>query len=108
MNGLGEDSSRRRRGARRDEVLANLGLTCAADPEMNLAGRQGFFWPISRNPTKTGHFRVNLVAPAIWHLRLLSSAFVYWRLFASCARVMTLAMTLAANDFQSSLRENLW
>jgi hypothetical protein len=47
----------------------------------------------------TGCLRVNLVGPAIWRFRLLSSAFVEWRSFSSCASAMALAMTLDAKDF---------
>ena len=52
---------------------------------------------------KTGGLRVNLVRLAIWRFRLLSSAFVYSRLFSSCASAMTLAMTLGAKDFPNLL-----
>jgi hypothetical protein len=44
------------KGARRDEMLVNLDLICAADPGSNLAGTQGFFAHISRNPNKDGLF----------------------------------------------------
>jgi hypothetical protein len=42
MNGLRENYSRGRKGARKDEMLVNFDLICAADPGSNLAGRQGF------------------------------------------------------------------
>ena len=41
MNGLRENYSRWRRGARRDEVLADLDLTCAADPGIELGWEAG-------------------------------------------------------------------
>src|SRR6266853_1052595 len=62
-----------------------------------LAGRQGFFLRISRNPNIDGPFFVNLTAPAIWRFRILSSAFVLLRPVSYFASAITLAMTLAPN-----------
>ena len=84
------------------EIPENIGVLSFSEGLKKLAGRQGFFWPISRNPNKDGPFRVNLAAPAIWRFRLLSSAFVYSRLFSSCAS----AMTLAAKDFGAFVQED--
>src|ERR1700730_18865081 len=46
MNGLREDYSRWRRGARRDEVLVDLDNTCAADSGFELGWEAGIRTPI--------------------------------------------------------------
>jgi hypothetical protein len=60
----------------------------------------------SRNPNRSRHFRVDLAAPAICRLRLLSSTFVDSRPFSSYASAMTLTMALATNDCPSLRIEN--
>jgi hypothetical protein len=72
-----------------------------------LPGRQGSSHRFQETPTKTGVFRVNLAAPAIWRFRILSLAFVYSRLLSSCASAMTLTITLAAEDLPSLLAWDL-
>jgi hypothetical protein len=72
-----------------------------------MAGRQGFFPPISRDPNNDGLFSLNLAAPAISRFRLLSSAFVYWRLFSDSSNAMTLEMTLVPIVLRAPLVENV-
>ena len=46
MNGLRENRSRWRRGARRDETVVNLDRICAADPGIELGWEAGIRNPI--------------------------------------------------------------
>jgi tetratricopeptide (TPR) repeat protein len=66
-----------------------------------LGGRDSFsrFHEI---PMKAGLFRASLMASTICRLRILSSGFVYSRLFSDFPSTMTLAMTLDAKDSGTS------
>jgi hypothetical protein len=50
---------------------------------------------LSEIPINTGVFRLTRTVPAIWHFRILSSAFVRSPQFSDFAGAMTLEMTLA-------------
>jgi hypothetical protein len=78
--------------------------TWSCDAE--LAGRQGFYWSISRNTNKDGPFSRT---PRHASNFAASCSFVGFRRFASVfdfASGMTLTMTLATKDFPVSLRED--
>ena len=68
-----------------------------------MAGRQGFFSRVSRNPNKDGPFSCK---PCSTLNLAFSSSCVGFRSVSSCASPMTLAMTLAAKDFRGFLRGN--
>ena len=61
-----------------------------------LGGRESFR-VFQETPMKTGDFRVNLMAPAIWLFRIPSDSFVCLRPFSDFPIAMTLEMTLDAN-----------
>jgi hypothetical protein len=74
---------------------------------MNWLGGRDSLGRFRETPMKMGHCRVNLVAPAVWHFRVLSPVFVYLRLFSRFAGTMTLAMTLAVKHVPDLLGANL-